>query len=112
MILIAVLRGDVEAAEKNYSALQSCAGIQLIGLNSDRLLGMVAQTTGEFDKSAEHFEDSLAFCRKAGYRPELASSCCDYADLLLERNNDGDRATAMSLLDESWLYPPSWACGP
>ena len=35
---------------------------------------------------------ALAFCRKAGYRPELAWSCCDYADLLLERNGDGDLA--------------------
>ncbi len=51
--------------------------------------------------AAEHFEDSLAFCRKGGYRPELAWSCCDYADLLLERSNDGDRAKAMTLLDES-----------
>ena len=38
---------------------------------------------------------------KTGYRPELAWTCCDYADLLLERNNEGDRAKAMSLLDEA-----------
>ena len=43
----------------------------------------------------------MAFCRKAGYRPELAWTCCDYAEMLLERNNEGDRAHAMSLLDES-----------
>ena len=49
----------------------------------------------------EHFEESLAFCRKAGYRPELAWTCCDYADLLLERDEEGDRAKAVSLLDES-----------
>ena len=48
-----------------------------------------------------HFEDALAFCRKAGYRPELAWTCCDYADALLQRNNPGDREKAMSLLDES-----------
>ena len=46
-------------------------------------------------------EEALAFCRKAGYRPELAWTCCDYADTLLQRNGDGDRAKAMSLLDES-----------
>ncbi len=43
----------------------------------------------------------MAFCRKAGHRPELAWTCCDYADTLLQRNGDGDRAKAMSLLDES-----------
>jgi DNA-binding NarL/FixJ family response regulator len=31
-----------------------------------------------------HFEDALAFCREAGYRPELAWTCYDYANALLE----------------------------
>ncbi len=53
------------------------------------------------DKAAQHFDDALAFCRKAGYRPELAWTYCDYADMLLERNSPGDRAKAMTLLDES-----------
>ena len=48
-----------------------------------------------------HFEDALAFCRKAGYRPALAWISCDYADDLRERNGDGDPAKAMVLLDES-----------
>ncbi len=48
-----------------------------------------------------HFEDALAFCRKAGYRPELAWTCCDYADVLRERDGEGDRTKSMSLLDES-----------
>ncbi len=56
---------------------------------------------GDLDQAAHHFEDALAFCRKAGYRPELSWSCCDYADTLLQRNGDGDRAKAISLLDES-----------
>ena len=36
-----------------------------------------------------------------GFRPELAWTCCDYADTLLQRNEPGDREKAMSLLDES-----------
>jgi hypothetical protein len=51
----------------------------------DRLLGFLAQTMGELDKAAQHFEDAVAFCRKADYRPELAWTCCDYADCLLAR---------------------------
>ncbi len=47
------------------------------------------------------FEDALAFCRRVGARPELAWNCCDYSDALWERDGDGDRAKAMSLLDES-----------
>ena len=67
----------------------------------DRLLGLLSQTMGDLDQAATHFEDALAFCRKAGYRPELAWSCCDYSDALRERNDVGDRAKAMDLLDES-----------
>jgi DNA-binding NarL/FixJ family response regulator len=48
-----------------------------------------------------HFEDAVAFCRNAGYRPELAWSCHDYADTLVQRNSIGDRAKALSLLDEA-----------
>ncbi len=45
--------------------------------------------------------DLFAFCRKGGFRPELAWTCCDYADMLRERDAEGDRAKAISLLDES-----------
>ena len=61
----------------------------------------MAKTMGKPDDSVVHFEDALAFCRKAGYRPELAWTCCDYADTLLQRNASGDRAKAIVLLDES-----------
>ena len=44
---------------------------------------------------------AVAFCCKAGDRPELAWSPCDYADIQLEHNNEGDRQQAIQLLDES-----------
>ena len=70
-------------------------------MSVDRLLGLLSQTMGKLDQAETNFEDALAFCRKAGYRPELAWSCCDYADMLKERDADGDGAKAMALLDES-----------
>ena len=101
--LLAVPRGDSAAAAEHYTSLASSQGmtLPLSCFVSDRLLGLLAQTMGSPDQAAEHFEDALAFCRKGGYKPELAWTCCDYADTLRERNNDGDRAKAMSLLDES-----------
>ncbi len=68
--------------------------------NIDHLLGLLAHTMDNLDQAEVHFEEALAFCRK-GYRPELAWTCCDYADTLLQRNEPGDREKAMSLLDKS-----------
>jgi hypothetical protein len=70
-------------------------------ISADRLLGLLSQTMGDLDQATEHFEDALVFCREAGYRPELAWTCCDYADMLLERDDEGEKSKATSLLDES-----------
>ena len=105
LALLAVLRKDVAAAQQQYGNLRQ-GGTTVIGLIAvglivrDRLLGMLAETMGDLDQAAQHFDDALAFCRK-GYRPELAWACCDYADTLLQRNEPGDREKAVSLLDES-----------
>ena len=101
--LISVERGDAEAASKQYSALESRTGQFgiFVPISFDRVLGLLAHTMGNFDISAGHFEDALAFCRKAGYRPEIAWSLCDYADMLTERNEDGDSDKATAMLDES-----------
>ena len=100
---LAVQLGDIEAAEEQYAALENHRGTLLpVTLRSvDRLLGLLAQTMGNLDQAVDHFEDALAFCRKADYRPELAWTCHDYADCLLARNKTGDPQRAMTLLDEA-----------
>jgi hypothetical protein len=54
----------------------------------------------EHDTSIDHFQKALEDCRVNRNRPEFAWVCCDYADVLLERNQSGDRDMAKSLLDE------------
>ena len=72
----------------------------------ERLLDLLSHTVGNLNRAAEHFEDALAFCRNAGCRPELAFTCCDYTDMLLDpstssgRTGGEDRAKANALLDE------------
>ncbi len=34
-------------------------------------------------------------------RPEFARTCCDYSGMLIERNDEDDRAKAIAMLDES-----------
>lgn len=99
--MIAMHRGDANAVTREYPAMVDAAGISGGISQCDRLLGLLAHTIGGLNDAQTHFEDALAFCRKAGYHPELAWSLCDYADMLFERDNEGDRDKAVSLLDES-----------
>ena len=111
LAIIAIQRGDGEKLEAHRAVLAAHSGIMLVGgvISVDRLLGLLSQTMANLDQAAQHFEDALAFCSKAGYKPELAWTCCDYADTLLQRHastssaqaDDDDKEKAMSLLDES-----------
>ena len=103
LAMSAVLTGDDGEAREQYNPLLLHRGtlFHQINMSADRLLGLLCQAMGDQDQSGAHFEAALTFCRKAGYRPELAWSCCDYADTLLRRNEPGDREKAMSLLDEA-----------
>ena len=103
LAIIAVQQGDTEAAKDLYSALKPLRGT-MSGwglISSDRILGLLAHTMGSLEDSQTHFDDALTFCRNAGYRPELAWSLCDYADMLLERNEEGDSDKATGMLVES-----------
>jgi len=102
LALIAVQEKDAVDAGRLYPLLKPAFGTAVFAaISGDRLLGLLAQTIGNLNPAAEHFEDGLAFCRKADYRPELAWTLCDYADTLLERNIGDDRAKAITLLEES-----------
>ena len=100
--LIAVLRGDVAAASELYRALLPTkrGGLNIWQITFHRLLGLLARTMRQFETSVDHFRKVLEDCRATHHRPELAWVCCDYADVLLERNQPGDRDMAKSLLDE------------
>ncbi len=102
LALLSVQKGDQTEAAKHYTNLLSQRGTMIWEVSSaDRLLGLLSQTMGNMGQAVVHVEEAQAFCRKGGYRPELAWTCCDYADTLLQRNEPGDREKAMSLLDES-----------
>ena len=76
---MALLRQDVVAAGEAYSFLKSVRrGVNQTGVFcDDRILGLLSQAMGNLDQSMAHFADTLAFCRKAGYRPKPAWTCCD-----------------------------------
>ena len=102
LALLAVEKGDQSAAEEHYAALLGQRSTMIWTVVSiNRLLGLLSQTMGDLHQAASHFEETLTFCRKSGCRPELAWTCCDYADSLSLRDGSGDRAKSNALLEES-----------
>jgi DNA-binding SARP family transcriptional activator len=103
LALIAVQRGDADAAEAQYSALGAQSGTAsfFIPLTFDRLLGLLALTLGRVEAALGHFADGLAFCGRAGYRPEYAWTACDHADALRLRRDTDDSTRALALEDEA-----------
>ena len=100
--MLAAQNGNQSAAAEYYSYFLGQRGTMLWTVTTaDRLLGLLSQTTRNLDQAADHFEDALTFCRKAGYRPELAWTCCDYADMLRDRDGPKDGEYAIAMLGES-----------
>ena len=102
LALMESMGSEGRATNEIYRSLESSRGSLLItAILVDRVLGLLAAILGMYDQARKHFEDALAFCRNGGYRPELAWTCCDYADMLRSRDEDEDRGKANALLDES-----------
>ena len=99
--LIAVQRAEAEAAETHYRAIEPQKGTAcfIIPFTFDRILGLLAASCDRIDRAVAHYEDGLAFCARAGYRPEYAWTACDYAEALLARGGPGDRDKAVALHD-------------
>jgi tetratricopeptide (TPR) repeat protein len=96
-----ITRNESEAAEQYPAIVEMKKLISFAFFSVDRLLGLLAHTMGKLDDSQKHFEGAIAICREAGNVTELAWSLCDYADMLLERDEPGDREKAVPMLDES-----------
>jgi tetratricopeptide (TPR) repeat protein len=96
----AVIQGDIGAAQRAYDDLEPWRSLMWV-TSTDRILGLFAQTLGKHGLAIQHFEDALKFCRDGGARPELAWTCSDYAEMLLDRDEPGDREKANALQDEA-----------
>ena len=89
----------LQAHERLTPLRGTCGNLPLV--TYDRLLSLLVITMGDASQSASHFEDALEFCRNAGYRPDLAWTCSDYAEMLLDRDEPGDREKAIELQNEA-----------
>jgi DNA-binding NarL/FixJ family response regulator len=68
---------------------------------ASRYLGTLGATMERWEEAAQHFKDALAMNTRMGARPWLAHTQHEYAEMLLARNQLGDREEAMALLNEA-----------
>jgi tetratricopeptide (TPR) repeat protein len=105
---VAVAIGDVRRAAQLYKILRPYAGhLLMLGIHNACLgttthwLGMLAGTLKRWDDATEHFEDAIATNARIGARPFLARSQHEYARMLIERGDSGDKEKARTLLEEA-----------
>ena len=103
MAIAAISNQDAIQADHSYDALKITAG-QMIGgdiVSGDHLLALLAESADKLELAEEHFDAAVEFCVSAGYRPELAWTRADYAEMLLARNATGDKEKAVELQDKA-----------
>jgi tetratricopeptide (TPR) repeat protein len=66
-----------------------------------RYLGLLAATMKRWCEAQRHFEEALEHNARMRTRPWLARTQTDYADLLLARNEAGDRERALALIEDA-----------
>ncbi|MCH8234817.1 MAG: protein kinase [Chloroflexi bacterium] len=108
--VISIARNDSDMGRQSYDYLINSLGkSQVVGpVCVSRVLGLLACLLGEMSTATDHFQDAMKFCRTAGYKVELAWTCSDYAEMLLDRTStgsaqaqEGDREKAIELQDEA-----------
>lgn len=101
--LLSIADSSKESAIRQREKLLPFQGIYVgnTGISVDRILGLLSRTVGELDSARTHFEDAIAFCRKAGYRPELAWTLHDYSESILQLGAPPDRQMVPNMLSEA-----------
>jgi DNA-binding SARP family transcriptional activator len=101
--LDAVRRADAAEARAAHGALAHLHGTApaLLGVTTDRLLGLFSSAAGESEAAVEHFERGMRFCKQARYRPEYAWIAADYADAMTDLGGADKLACASDLRAEA-----------
>ena len=101
LLEIAVLMEDRESASLLALGLASTANLSSIDIVLTcpaRLLGAAALLLGDPEQARAHYHQGLEACAKIGFRPEIALTRLQLAELLLEHYPD-ERSEAMEHLD-------------
>ena len=101
------LVGDVDRAERAYDELLPYEGLVIVvaravGCNGplDRVLGLLAQVLGRMKDAERHLGNALEIATRMGDRPGMALCALALAELLLARDEAGDRERALEMLSD------------
>ena len=103
--MVAVALRDKDGAQHPYRLLTRSGALLPMGLSSDRVLGLLAALLDDPAAAVGHFEDALAFCRENGCLKELAWTCSDYAEFLLDGVDADSASRASARGDEEGASP-------
>ncbi len=105
---MAVTLADMPRTELLYDMLGTCHDrLILCGINNacvgtrSHYFGLLAATLKRWDDAASHFEDALEFSARVGARPFLARSQHEYARMLIDRDESGDKEKAKEFLSDA-----------
>ncbi|MEE8370356.1 MAG: hypothetical protein V3S00_06280, partial [Dehalococcoidia bacterium] len=100
--------GDTHRAAVLYDLLLPYAernvitqGFTEYGGSVSQYLGLLAASLERWEGAEKHFEDALEMNTRMGARPWLVHTQHDYADMLLRRDEPGDREKALELVSEA-----------
>jgi len=105
---VAAAVGDGHRAAQIYDLMLPLADrLLLSGINgicvgaASHCLGLLARTLRRWDTAVEHFEHAMETNARIGARPYLARTQYEYARMLIERDDPGDKEKACTLLGEA-----------
>jgi tetratricopeptide (TPR) repeat protein len=105
--MLAVVLNDIDGAREPYRRLIRMSSLEQ-GMSTDRIAGLIALMLDDETSAVGHFEDALSFCRENGCTVQLAWTCSDYSEMLLDRADGAssaseiaDREKAIELQDEA-----------
>jgi hypothetical protein len=104
---VAALSRSTGSAAILYRALAPWAQLNVVNVaegargSVSRYLGLLATTVGRHKQAAAYFDQAIANNARMGALPWLAHTQRDYTQLLLTRNEPGDRDRALELIGEA-----------
>jgi tetratricopeptide (TPR) repeat protein len=101
--LVAAELGDRQSAKSAYEKVVQSGPYLFVAtyIDRQRALGMIANAADMQEEAASHFEESISFTRRAGFKPDLAWGCYDYGEMLVSHGTPTNSERAAKLRDEA-----------